>query len=103
MMQTVNARGLHVVAVLDPAEVLKLPLPDGEVHVEVRVRLPLCSLPAELAARSVRRVIASVREHGPDGCLVTIRGRYDGGDRLLDCGISAQQKALKAVPADDAV
>jgi hypothetical protein len=102
-MHTVNAAGLDVVAVLDPAEVLALMVADGAVRVEVHVKMPRRSLPADLAAPSVRRAIATVREHGLDRCLVTIRGRYDGGDQLTDCSISAQAKAPNAAPADDAV
>jgi hypothetical protein len=69
----------------------------------VQVKNPRRSIPADLAAKSGRRAIAAVREHGGDGVVVMIRGRYDGGDKLLECGITAQQKAPKAAPADDAV
>jgi hypothetical protein len=102
-MQTLNAHDLNVVVVLDPADVLKLQVPDGAPRTEVFVKAPQRAFPADLAASSVHRTIAAVREHGPDGCVVMIRGRYDGGDRLMDCDIFAQPKAQKAEPADYAV
>jgi hypothetical protein len=68
MAATVTARvpPLKVVAVVDPAELLGVPVPDGMPRVELTIRLPQGSVTADLSAKSVRRAIAMVREHGPE-------------------------------------
>ena len=64
MSATVTARGpLKVVAVIDPAELLDLPVPDGKPRVALTIRLPHGTVFADLATKSVRRAIATVREH----------------------------------------
>jgi hypothetical protein len=55
MPATVTARGpLKVVAVLDPAELLAVPVRDGQPRVVLTVRLPDGVFTADLAAKSVR-------------------------------------------------
>jgi hypothetical protein len=61
MPAIVTARGpLKVVAVIDPAELLDVPVPDGTPRVVLTIRLPDGVVTADLAAKSVRRAIAAV-------------------------------------------
>jgi hypothetical protein len=79
MTATVTARGpLKVVAVVDPAELLDVPVPDGKPRVELTIHLPQGSVTADLSAKSVRRAIALVREHGPEAVAAIVQGRLSG-------------------------
>jgi hypothetical protein len=83
MTATVTTRGpLKVVAVLNAAELLDIEVPDGKPRFMLTIRLPDGAVTADLAAKSVRRAIAMVREHGPRG-----RSRYRPGPavRESDC------------------
>ena len=88
-----NARALKCTVVLDPAEVAQLVAPNGKPRVVIDIRLPDRRLPADLAAKSVRRALATIGEHGPDGVAVIIQGKLvgepsprRGSARSLRCG-----------------
>jgi hypothetical protein len=73
MPATVTAKGpLKVVAVLDPAELLAVTVPDGQPRVVLTIRLPDGAVTADLAAKSLRRAIATVREHGADSVAAIV-------------------------------
>jgi hypothetical protein len=88
---TLNARALKCTVVLDPAEVAQLAAPDGQPRVAIEIRLPDRRVSAELNAKSVRRSLAMLGEHGPDGVAVIVQGRLVG-DTIIDAGIFAQPK-----------
>jgi hypothetical protein len=102
MSATVTARGpLKVVAVIDPAELLDLPVPDGKPRVALTIRLPHGTVFADLATKSVRRAIAMVREHGPDAVAAIVQGRLVGSE-ITEAGLAVQPKAPKVEKAEAA-
>jgi hypothetical protein len=86
-----NARALKCTVVLEPAEVAQLVAPDGKPRVVVAIRLPDRRVSAELNAKSARKAVAAVAEHGPDGVAVIIQGKLMG-DTISEAGIVVQPK-----------
>jgi hypothetical protein len=93
---TLTARGaLKVSVVLDPASLLGLKVPNGRPRLVLGIRLADArTLTADLSAKSVRRAIATVREHGADAVATIVQGRLTG-DTITEAGLSAQPKAAK--------
>lgn len=86
---------LKVVAVLDPAELLTIAVPD-QPRLPLTIELPDGSrVTADLNAKSARRAIAAVREAGPDGVSAIIQGRLVNSE-ITEAGITVQPKAVKA-------
>ena len=92
MQQVLNARALKCTIVLDPAEVTQLVAPNGQPRTVIDIRLPDRRLSVDLNAKSVRKAVAAVSEHGPDGVAVIIQGKLVG-DTVTEAGIVAQPKA----------
>jgi hypothetical protein len=65
------------------------------------IRLPDGVVPADLAAKSVRRAIAAVREHGPIRSLRSSRGPLVGG-QIIEAGLAVQPKVAKPEKAEAA-
>ena len=95
-----NARAMKVTVVLDPAEVAQLVARDGQPRVVVAIRLPDRRVSADLNAKSVRRALATISEHGPDGVSVVVQGKLSG-DVITEAGIMAQPK-VRPQPAAEA-
>jgi hypothetical protein len=96
-MPVLNARALKCTVVLDPAEVTQLAAPDGQPRVAIEIRLPDGVVTADLAAKSLRRAIATVREHGPD----SVQGRLVGTE-ITEAGLAVQPKVAKPEKAEAA-
>jgi hypothetical protein len=89
MSQTVlNARVLKCTIVLDPAEVAQIVAPDGKSRTVIAIRLPDRRVTADLNAKSIRKVVAAIREHGPEGVAVIIQGKLLG-DAITEAGTEA--------------
>jgi len=91
MQQILNARALKCTVVLDPAEVAQIVASDGKPRTVIAIRLPDRRVSADLNAKSVRKAIAAIGEHGPDGVAVIIQGKLVG-DTITEAGIVAQPK-----------
>jgi hypothetical protein len=94
-----NARALKCTIVLDPAEVAHIVASDGKPRTVIAIRLPDRRVSADLNAKSVRKAVAAIGEHGPDGVAVIIQGKLVG-DLITEAGIVAQPKVK---PQADAV
>lgn len=100
MTTTVTARGpLKVVAVIDPVELLDVPVPDGKPRLALTIRLPEGTVTADLAAKSVRRAIAGVREHGAENVSAIVQGRLIG-NQITEAGVMVQPKVSKPEKAE---
>ena len=86
-----NSRALKCTVVLDPTEVAQLVAPDGRPRVVIDIRLPDRRVSVDLNAKSVRKALAALAEHGPDGVAVIIQGKLVG-DTIAEAGIVAQPK-----------
>jgi hypothetical protein len=96
-----NARALKCTVVLDPADVAKVVAPDGKPRVVIDIRLPDRRVSADLNAKSVRKAVAMLAEHGPDGVAVIIQGKLVG-DAITEAGIVAQPKVRPQAAAEAA-
>ena len=96
-----NARALKCSVVLDPAEVAQLVAPDGQPRVASPFELPDRRVSADLNAKSVRRALATITEHGPDGVSVIVQGKLVG-DAITEAGIMAQPKVRPQAAAEAA-
>ena len=101
MAQPLNARALKCTVVLDPAEVAQIVAPDGQPRVAIAIRLPDRRVSADLNAKSVRRALAVIVEHGPDGVSVVVQGKLVG-DTIEEAGIMAQPKVRPQATAEAA-
>jgi hypothetical protein len=93
-----TAKALKVSLVLDPAALTGVTIPDGTGRVTLTVRLPDRTVTADIAAKGVRRAVAAIAEHGPDGVALVLSGRLDGS-AIAEAGLSAMPKAPKGAPA----
>jgi hypothetical protein len=86
-----NARAIKCTVVLDPTEVVQIVVPDGKPRTVIAIRLPDRRVSVDLNAKSVRKAVATISEHGPDGVAVIIQGKLVG-DLITEAGIAAQPK-----------
>ena len=86
-----NARALKCTIVLDPVEAAHIVAADGKPRVVIDIRLPDRRVSVDLNAKSVRKAVAAISEHGPDGVAVVIKGKL-AGDAITEAGIVAQPK-----------
>jgi hypothetical protein len=96
-----NARALKCTIVLDPAEVAEILASDGKPRTVIAIRLPDRRVSADLNAKSVRKAVATISEHGPDGVAVIIQGKLEG-DAITEAGIVAQPKVKPQAAAEAA-
>jgi hypothetical protein len=80
-----------VTVVLDPAEVALIVVPDGRPRVAIDIQLPDRRVSVDLNAKSVRRALATISEHGLDGVAVIIQGKLVG-DAITEAGMFSQPK-----------
>ena len=100
MANTVTARGpSKVVAVIDPAELLDVQVPDRQAG--ARADDSAAAGTADLAAKSVRRAIAAVSEHGAENVTAVLQGRLVG-DQITEAGVMVQPKVPKPEKAEAA-
>jgi hypothetical protein len=86
------AKAVKTTIVLQPADVLAIPVRDGQSHVQVTIRSAARTLRAQLNAKGVRRAQAAIREGGLDGVAVVLQAKLTAGDLLEEAGLSAQPK-----------
>jgi hypothetical protein len=58
---------------------------------------------ADLACKAIRKAVAAVAEHGPQGVALLLQGQLEAGDKLSSAGLSAMPKTPKPqveVPAE---
>ena len=103
-MPNLTARALKCTLVLDPAQLAELVVRDGVPRVELRIEVDGRLVTTDIAAKSARKALATVREHGPDGVMAILQGKLGKGDVLLEAGLVVQPKVPKAAaqPAQEA-
>jgi hypothetical protein len=95
MLQPLTGRALKVTIVLDPTEVASIPTPDGKPRSIVRISVAGRIVSADLNAKSVRKVIATIRENGPENIAVILQGKLTANDEIAEAGLTAQVKINK--------
>jgi hypothetical protein len=94
-----NAKSLKATIVLDPVEVLSVPVKDGLSKIALKVAVGGRTISAEVNAKSLRRCIATVRDLGPDAVAVVLQGKLEANGVLVEAGIAAMPKTPKAATA----
>jgi hypothetical protein len=95
------ARAIKLTIVLDGAAVAAIAVPDGG-RPRIVVTAAGRRLTAELNPKTLRKTVATIREHGPDQVAVVLQGKLAAGDVIEEGAITAQVKTPKPVPADGA-
>ena len=90
---TLTASRLKVPTILNPAELLAIKAAGDEPRITLRIRLPDRTLTSEIAAKSLRKAQAAIREAGTDNIALMLQGRLIAGDTIAGAGLSAQPKA----------
>jgi hypothetical protein len=98
-MPAISARALKCTVVLDPGELAGLTVPEGQPRFPLVIRLPDRTVSCDLNPKSVRKVLATIREAGPDGVAVIIQGKLAAGDVIMEAGLTVQLKQPKAEAA----
>jgi hypothetical protein len=93
-----EAKALKVTAVLDPAAIAGITVPNGTAKFAVKLRVAGRTLSADLNAKSLRRCVTAVQGAEEGGVAVVLQGRLEG-DVIVDAGITAQPKTPKPAAA----
>jgi hypothetical protein len=91
-----ESRALKVTALLDPAALVGVEVPNGLSKATLRVAVAGRSVTAEVNAKSLRRAVTTIAAEGPDAVMLLPQGRLEANDVLAEAGIAAQQKAAAA-------
>jgi hypothetical protein len=83
-----TAKALKVAVVLDPTALAAFEVPLGTAH----FRSPSTPPAGMFNAKSLRRAIATIREHGIDQVAAIVQGKLAAGDVLEEAGLAAQLK-----------
>ncbi len=86
-----------------PGELLAVPAPDGQPRVRLRIRLPDRKLSVDIAAKSLRKAQAAIREAGADAIALALQGCLVEGDVIAEAGLSAQPGARHSNDAETGV
>lgn len=90
-----SAKSIKATVVLDPAQLAGLVVPNGQPRVGFVIDVAGRAITGEFNAKSLRRAVAAVTEHGAEAVAVIAQGKLVG-DALEEAGIVAQPKAPKA-------
>jgi hypothetical protein len=97
-MPTITAKGsLKVTAVIPPEALLGLEAPNGQPRLVLTIVAGDSRYRVDLAAKSVRRAITAVREHGAENVAAIIQGKLVG-DAIAEAGLVVQPRVPKAHP-----
>ena len=85
----------RVTTTLNANELLAVPAPEGKPRITLRIRLPDHTVIADIAAKSLRKAQAAIRDAGADNIVLVLQGRLIAGAVIAEAGLSAQPKAAK--------
>ena len=95
-----SARAIKVTLVLDPTAFSGLAVPEGRPRHVLPVDVGGRVVKADLACKAIRKAVAAVAEHGPQGVALLLQGQLEAGDKLSSAGLSAMPKTPKPPPAE---
>jgi hypothetical protein len=90
-----TSRAVKVTLVVDPAQLAGVTLAEGAGPEPFVVEAGGRRVSGTLNPKTLRKVMATVREHGPAQVAVIIQGRLELGDIVAEAGIQAQIKTPK--------
>lgn len=81
-----RARSLKITAMIEPAGFAEIsPAASKTTHLRISAP-PGQTVTAEIATKSLRKAIAAVTEHGPDGVALLLQGKLEG-TVIVECGL----------------
>jgi hypothetical protein len=89
-----TAPAMKCTAVLTPASLIGVLVPDGAPRVNLRVQIDKRTVTASVAAKSVRRAILAIGEFGPDGTALLLQGKLGVHAQpleIFDCNGTGQR------------
>jgi hypothetical protein len=96
-LPTLQAKALKATVVLNPSEVLAIPVKDGQARTLLKIAVGgLHNITVDLATKSIRKAKAAIEEHGVDGCSAIVQGKLVAVDVLGDAGLVVQPKSKPA-------
>ena len=90
-----TARSLKTTLVLDATSFVGLEMPNGQPKFGIQVNIAGRTVTASVNAKTVRKVVSTVAESGPDMVAVILQGALALDNTLTDAGITAQMKQQK--------
>ena len=90
-----TARSLKLTIVLDPAQLMAVTVPEGSGPLPFAVAVGGRRVTGQLNPRTLRRVLNTLVEHGPEKVAVVLQGRLETGVVLAEAGITAQVRVVK--------
>ena len=90
----VTARALKCTLVLDPTALAGATVPDGVPRITLRVAVEKRTVTASIAAKSLRRAIATIAETGPDVALI-LQGKLVG-ETIEEAGLTRDAESEAA-------
>jgi hypothetical protein len=94
-----SARKLKATMVIDAAPLMALAISDGApARTELVIAGGGRTVRADVATKSLRKVLKTLADNGPDKVVVIVQGVLAAGDRLEEAGLVGQVKAA-AEPA----
>ena len=98
-----TARKLKVTALLDPAPFVGMSVPPDNAPGRTTLAITVAgrTYTADVATRSIRRVLMAIAEHGPDGVAILVQGALVGSE-IAEAGLAAQPKAPKTAEKEAA-
>jgi len=94
-----TGRALKVTCVLNAAGILDQPVPEGKPRVTLRILTADRTVTADIAAKSLRKAQATIKEHGVEGTVCILQGKLVAGDAIAEAGLSAQPKVKVEAPS----
>ena len=91
-----TARSVKVTLVLNPAEAAAVLRPFADTankRIGVTIAVDGHRLKADFAPKAVRKVLALVEEHGPEGVAMLIQGKLVSGGNVIEASLVAQPRA----------
>ena len=83
------AKTIKVTIVLDPAAVGALAMAENGSRPRINIAVAGRTLSAELNPKTLRKTIATIREHGPEAVAVVLQGKLAAGDVVEEGAVVA--------------
>jgi len=92
------AKALKVTLVLDPAQLAEVIVPNGAGPQPLRITIGERRVKAQISAKSLRKAVAMIAEHGAEKVVLLLQGKLVEDDVISECGLVAQLRAPRPSP-----
>jgi hypothetical protein len=91
-----TSKAVKVTLVLEPGQLAGVTLAEGSRPQPFVVAVGERRLTGQLNPKTLRKVMATIREHGPEKVVAILQGKLEPGDVVAEAGIAAQLRTPKA-------